>query len=301
MSDYYLPRWISYTDYLLQCHQNHTAPDWNTWGQQLLVWEQAWSFNTTMFPTVPSGIAPLANLEAVVQKYLSAPVSSQYVAHVGYDSEEFVPQPDWQLINGSQNHAAVSDDCPWVSKGDGSSVAACQASCEKYGGCNAFNFNSHGQDCEFRHCVDPLHPQLSSGFTGYIVYGNGNAADPQVIVPNAWHTDLSVLAFLCDLTPACQGFNSHGKLTTNATRLVPAAAVTFYSKKSAGFTPILAAVSAGEWPVASGNTSVVTKQVLPAHQPLPLSPLQYAERLRGRNVARTPLVARPSLILIKKN
>ena len=121
VSDYYLPRWDSYLTYALACFSNGTAPDWDAWGRGMLAWEQAWGLNSTMYPTSPSGVPPLANAVSMLQSYASnGAVSAGFVAHVNMDSvEPPPPPPQWKLVPGSTDHAAVGSDCPWLSKGPG--------------------------------------------------------------------------------------------------------------------------------------------------------------------------------------
>ena len=120
---------------------------------------------------------------------------------------------------------AVGDDCPWIQKGDGSSLAACEASCDANDQCNAVNFSPSITDCELRLCSNPSNPSLSGYPGGWAVYTNTAKGKAQVIT-HAWHTDVAVLTYLCDLKPACAGFTSAGKLTTNATGGVATPGVT---------------------------------------------------------------------------
>jgi len=73
VSDYYLPRWQKHTGNTLACWVNATSPDcqdWDSWGRDMLKWEQAWSLNTSArYPTEPSGVVPLDNAQAMLAKY----------------------------------------------------------------------------------------------------------------------------------------------------------------------------------------------------------------------------------------
>jgi hypothetical protein len=77
----------------------------------------------------------------------------------------------WAAVPGSANKAAVGADCPWLAKGP-ATLEGCEAGCGVTNGCNAFNWNAG--DCEWRSCVDPMHPQLTD-FPGWEVYGNAAA------------------------------------------------------------------------------------------------------------------------------
>ena len=129
------------------------------------------------------------------------------------------------------NKVAVGPDCPWLSKGDGSSVASCESSCATVSRCNAFNLNLGTGDCELRACIDPTHPGLTDYTVGWAVWGN--AAAPGTTLFNAWHTDTSALAYLCELTPACLGFNSVGDLISNVNSTSSAQGTTLWVRKSA--------------------------------------------------------------------
>ena len=64
VADYYGARWASYFNTLIAGVANGTAPDWPAWDAAELLFEQAWSVNTTMYPTTPSGVAPLVVVSA---------------------------------------------------------------------------------------------------------------------------------------------------------------------------------------------------------------------------------------------
>lgn len=234
VSSYYLTRWTSLVEVTLSALALGTAPDLDAWGREILAWEQRWSVDPTMFPTTPSGTPPLSSTGAMLAKYGSKdPVGEGYTVSVGFDTVERPPGPPiWGKVPGSDNMVAVGADCPWVVKGDGTSIATCEASCDANDSCNAVNFNPSINDCELRQCSNPSNPGLS-GEDGWSVYSNTAQGKAQVIT-HAWHTDVAVLTYLCDLTPACQGFTSAGKLTTNATVVVAAPGVTTYAKKSSG-------------------------------------------------------------------
>ena len=187
--------------------------------------------------------------------------------------------PQWAAVPGSANKAAVGADCPWLAKGP-ATLEGCEAGCGVTNGCNAFNWNAG--DCEWRSCVDPMHPQLTD-FPGWEVYGNAAARAP-IVIANAWHTDVAALAFLCDATPACMGFNSKGKLTSNATLLAPAPGVTVYVKNAAPEPTVVgAAAAAGE---AGGDAPAA---VLPAkRKPLPPPPKTLAKRAAERRKLGAP-------------
>jgi len=54
---------------------------------------------------------------------------------------------------------------------------------------------------------------------------------------SAWHKDIAVLGYLCNLTSRCLGFSTTGTLFYDAT-ISPSQGVTFYAKKSSsGKTP----------------------------------------------------------------
>jgi alpha-N-acetylglucosaminidase len=150
--DYYLARWESHTAHLLACWASAAWPEcgWDAWGAATLQWERAWSLNATLYPTEPSGLVPLDNARAMLDKYASAgALSLGFDERVGFDIREAPqPPPSWGQVPGSADKAAVGADCPWLAKGDGSSLKACEASCQGQAGCNAFNLNAGAQDCE---------------------------------------------------------------------------------------------------------------------------------------------------------
>lgn len=180
--------------------------------------------------------------------------------------------PQWVQVPGSVGKAAVGADCPWIAKGP-STLPGCQAGCDAVSGCNAFNWNAG--DCEWRSCVDPMHPTLTD-YPGWVVYGNQNAAKGAVIA-HAWHTDVAALAFLCDAAPGCVGFNSRGKLVSNATALAPAPGVTMFVKNGAP-QPF----------VVDGRAQAGEQAQKPAEgkKPLPPPPKSPARRAAARHAAR---------------
>lgn len=180
--------------------------------------------------------------------------------------------PAWAMVPGSTDKAAVGADCPWIAKGP-NTLEGCEAGCGVTSGCNAFNYN--GGDCEWRACTDPMHPQLTPN-PGWAVYGNAKARRP-VVIAHAWHTDVAALAFLCETTPGCMGFNSNGKLTSNATALAPAPGVTAFVKNGA---PQPAVVEA---PAAAGEVGGVREEAPPAKKkPLPSPPPSLKARAAER-------------------
>jgi hypothetical protein len=182
------------------------------------------------------------------------------------------------------NKAAVGADCPWLAKGP-ATLEGCEAGCGVTNGCNAFNWNAGAGDCEWRSCVDPRHPQLTD-FPGWEVYGNAAARAP-IVIANAWHTDVAALAFLCDATPGCMGFNTKGKLTSNATLLAPAPGVTVFVKNAAPVPTVVgAAAAAGRAGEAGGEAPAA---VLPAkRKPLPPPPKTPAKRAAERRKPGAP-------------
>jgi hypothetical protein len=168
--------------------------------------------------------------------------------------------PLWKEVPGSTNMAAIGADCPWLAKGPGDSIVACEAACGTTPGCNAFNWNSG--DCEMRNCANPMNPGLTP-YAGWSVYGNAAASKP-IVIGHMWHTDVGVLAFFCETTPGCAGFNSNGKLTSNATVLAPAPGVAVYVKNGAP-QPIVLEREARTAPPKS--TPVPTPRPLPTPPP----------------------------------
>ena len=79
--------------------------------------------------------------------------------------------------------AAVSADCPYLDHGDGSSLAACEASCESEVACNAINFGSSNGDCVLRACADPRHINTTAPYPGYSVYALPTRPTPP---PGCW-------------------------------------------------------------------------------------------------------------------
>lgn len=128
---------------------------------------------------------------------------------------------------GPPDHAAVSADCPYTGKGDGSSLPNCETSCIASASCTAINWNAGIGDCVFRLCANPLHPQISPGYPGYTTFGLNQTAGPAIFT--AWHTDTGVLSSLCAADPTgCGGFNSNGVLYTDVSSTVSAPGVTLY-------------------------------------------------------------------------
>ena len=310
VSSYYLARWQSHTAYTLGCWANATACDWDTWFRDMLQWEQAWSYNTTMYPTTPSGLVPLDNAQSMLERYASAgALAAGYSAHVGYDTTERpLPPPAWGQVPGSTDRAAVGADCPWLKKGNGASLAACEADCNAAAssGCNAVNFNAGTQDCELcvrlrsnpcagglvcsrstcppppsltlspcrRVCQNPANIQLSGGFPGWGVWANAAPGGSQVIT-ESWHRNPEVLAYLCSLTPACQGFTSEGKLTTNATVLHASAGVTSWVKAAVRSVAVASAPG-------PGGAQEKAPQAQGSSRPLPSPPASLAKRMRQK-------------------
>ena len=118
-----------------------------------------------------------------------------------------------------------------------------------------------------RNCEDPATPGLLPGYPGYVVFANPAAAPPSPIITHAWHTDAAVLAFLCELSPSCVGFNSQGKLTTNATVLMPSQGVTFYARSGGQGQSARAEVEA-----EAGGEGARAPQPLQARAPTPRPP-----------------------------
>jgi hypothetical protein len=253
---------------VLNAVATNSTPDWSAWAAEIKTFEQAWSYNTSMYPTEASGVPPLATAQAMLSKYFDDGRLSGYTAYPGYDVDTSPAKPQWVQIPGSNNAAAIGPDCPWLVKGDGSSVAACEASCAATSSCNAFNFNSQISDCELRACVDPLHPQLTS-YPGYVVWGNGAA--PGVSLFDAWAQDAPTLAWLCDLTPACLGINSRGTLISNVTYMSPTQGSTLWVKKSTA--------AAAPPQTTSGRTAPPAPvKMAAADRPLPSPPASMKKR-----------------------
>jgi hypothetical protein len=145
--------------------------------------------------------------------------------------------PAWAMVNGSLGHVAVGADCPLIARGPKTTLEGCEAGCGVTSGCNALNYRAG--DCEWRACADPAHPQLTPS-PGWAVYGNAKAPRP-IAIAHAWHTDVAALAFLCEATPGCMGFNSNGMLASNATSLAPAPGVTAFVKSGAPPQPAVVA------------------------------------------------------------
>ena len=266
VSDYYGARWASWTGAILNAVATNTTVDWNQWNRDELVWEQAWSANTTMYPTTASGVPPLTIANAMISKYFADDLSG-YTVYANTDVDVSPAPPQWTAIAGSTGKAAVGPDCPWVSKGDGSSVASCEASCASVARCNAFNLNLGGSDCELRECEDPSNPQLSDGFPGWAVWGH--AAAPGTALFNAWHQDAPALAYLCGLTPTCLGFNSKGDLIRNVSNTNPSVNTTLYVRNA----HVTASVDTGR---------VAPARPAPTKKPLPTAPPSMTQRLMRR-------------------
>jgi hypothetical protein len=77
------------------------------------------------------------------------------------------PDPAWTQV--CQGCVAVGSDCRYLAHGDGSSLDACQASCQGMDGCNVINWSPSISDCVFRVCSNPLAPATSPD-PAYAVY-----------------------------------------------------------------------------------------------------------------------------------
>jgi hexosaminidase len=111
-------------------------------------------------------------------------------------SEAHAAASDWKLLG--KDVAAVSPDCPFLTHGDASSLAVCQAGCANDGACNEINWNPTIPDCVYRACDNPLAPVLTPT-PGYDVYGIEKAAlamDPNdfVFLPVGAVSDVLVSA-----------------------------------------------------------------------------------------------------------
>ena len=296
VSSYYLPRWQRYTAFQLACFANATNCDVGAYDAALLAWEQAWSLDTATFPTAPSGAPPLANALAMLAKYAPPPPPAAFTAHVGYDTLEAPPVPPvWAPVPASAGSAAVGADCPWLQRGDGSSVGACEASCDAAAGAgsNAVNYNAGISDCELRACADPAHIDLVPGFPGWAVYANTAPGGGRQVLTRAWHAGqgegAGVLAYLCGLTPACQGFTSAGKLTANATVLVPAAGSTAWVRAGASVRVVEGAGAGAGAAAAAAAAAEEGAGQAQWGRPLRKVPLSPAKRARARQEQRRHL------------
>ena len=134
----------------------------------LLAFEQAWCLQTDdRPPTAASGEVPAELAGAAIDKYSTFDSSAWRPLA---DTDVALPPRGRDFIHiGVPGQAAVSSDCPFTDHGDGTSLAACEASCLAAPAtrCNAINYSPGTPDCVLRTCADPLHPVLSPGYGDY--------------------------------------------------------------------------------------------------------------------------------------
>ena len=197
--------------------------------------QTAWGLRTRERPaTSASGASPVALAAAALAKYATWDAAAWTALP---DTDVAVPpRGDAWVHIGAVGDAAVGPDCPFTNHGDGANgLAACQASCLGAAAsmCNAVNYSPSAQDCVWRVCVDPLHPQLSGGNGDYQYYGTNSSTS--ALISDAWHADVGVLAALCSADPACGGFSlgaAGAKLFTNTTATRAAPGTTLYARKA---------------------------------------------------------------------
>lgn len=76
-----------------------------------------------------------------------------------------------------------------------------------------------------------LNKYAGGNAAGYTVLINQDVEGVQVDIMKAYHTDPAVLQSLCDLDPACLGFNSNGYVKNASSPLVASSGTTLYLKK----------------------------------------------------------------------
>lgn len=217
-------------------------------------WEEAWGRNTSdRPPNSPSGADPAVLAAASLAKFaswdpskwLAIPDTDVWLPSpprtftqvrkcadlrsLGLWCETFVFAPPHCVVAqvGADGFAAVGPDCPFVAEVDGVNLTACEASCLADNQCNGINYNAAGQNCVHRHCLRPLHPELSPNFGGWAYFGLNVSSS--CLTHNAWHRDSGVLAVLCAADAAgCAGFASNGNLYSCAEKTVASPGVTLW-------------------------------------------------------------------------
>jgi hypothetical protein len=226
VGDYYTGRWSILFSFMLSSVLSGQPVDQGALDANVTAFEMAWNNQTDERPpTTPSGADPVALASASLAAFATFNASAWRLLP---DTDVTVPPRSRVFLQvGQPNYAAVSADCPYLDMGDGSSLAACEASCLADGRCTLVNYDASGQYCVFRECSDPLHPILSPGYDGYTSFGLNMTAGPLLI--SAWHTDPGVLGYLCGQAGgACAGFTSTGRLYNDASTTVAAPGVTLY-------------------------------------------------------------------------
>ena len=233
MSDYYGGRWAILFDAMLASAEFGTPLDTDAVSAAIGVFQTAWGLKTEERPpAVASGAAPLALAQALLAKYAKVADAGAWTELP--DTDVALPPRGTVFVHvGVPGQAAVGSDCPFTFHGDGSSLAACEASCLAVDAsrCNAVNYSPSTPDCVARVCADPLHPQLSGGYGDYSYYGLNSTRS--ALVTTAWHTDVGVVSQLCAADGACAAFTDAGSIYTAFAGTRPAPGVTLYVKKSA--------------------------------------------------------------------
>ena len=238
VGDFYGGRWQILFDAMLAAAEFGTPLDMNAVSAQLSTFETAWGLRTDERPpAVASGASPLTLAAGVLAKYAPPLPAGTWTALP--DTDVSVPPRGKAWVNvGQPGDAAVGPDCPFTQHGDGANgLAACQASClaADASQCNAVNYSPTMQDCVWRVCVDPLHPQLSPGNADYAYWGTNSTGSS--FITDAWHTSADVLAALCAADPDCAGFSTAAttgaKLFTDVTQTRSALGTTLYVRSSA--------------------------------------------------------------------
>jgi hypothetical protein len=232
---YYLQRWSYLFEAMVTAVQTN-SPLNNTFVDTMVyAFELDYSNRTDERPpTTASGADPLVLAQQSLAKYASIDESAWTVlADTDVALPPRPPHPNFTQV-GPVGYAAVGDDCPFTGTGDGSSLDNCTLSCFDVNGdssiCNLVNFDKEGGNCVYRLCVDPLHPQLSPGYSDYVTYGERLPPSPLIFA--AWHVDVGVVGALCAADPTgCAAFSSDGVLYSSASKLVHAPGVTLYLPK----------------------------------------------------------------------
>ena len=231
---YYAGRWNILFDAMLVAAEFSQPIDEAGVSAALGEFQTAWGLKTEERPpTAASGASPLALAQALLAAHATVADASAWTALP--DTDVALPPRGTAFVHvGVPGQAAVSDDCPFTFHGDGSSLAACEASCLAVDAsrCNAVNFSPSTPDCVARVCDDPLHPQLSGGYGDYSYYGLNSTRS--ALITTAWHRDVGVLSALCAADAACAGFSDSGRLYTAFAGTRAAPGVTLYVKKGQG-------------------------------------------------------------------
>jgi hypothetical protein len=110
-----------------------------------------------------------SSLDGGAVSVLRALTPEAHLACAGGCSSRPLPLPPGSFTRVAVDHAAAGGDCPFLSQGNTTSLAACQADCWS-AECNAVNWATSGApDCVLRRCANPLAPGVTP-YPGFDVW-----------------------------------------------------------------------------------------------------------------------------------